>query len=67
MTDDIIITNLTTIINDELGHPDILYGHPYLVNTDALRQVKHPLPYAVTDEGAGQSFAWVAEIADDDE
>ena len=59
---------MTTIINDELGYPDI-YGHPYTINEDAVHQTTYHASPVVTDELAGRLLAWVVEVAewDDDE
>ena len=55
---------LTEIINDQLGHPDI-YGHPVALLVDAVPKTGCITAPVVTDEGAGRTWAWMVELAED--
>ena len=66
MTDGPRPINLTTIINDALGHPDI-FGHPYTIPADAVPQTTHVSGPVIEGAGAGRMLEWVLEWWDDDE
>ena len=59
---------LLSIINDELGHPDI-FGHPHMLPVDAVPTTEHVSGPVVDGAGAGRSLEWVVECdwEDDDD
>ena len=59
------IVSLTSILNDQLGHPCLFYPYPIVYNSSKDDVADHA-PRVIDDVGVGRRFSWVVECVEDE-